>query len=182
MLSAKEEGFITQGANVNSQPFEYEKSVTLCLANETLSSAKGVVRWQLRKPDSSIAKQGEFEAATPPLESVWFDKLDFPDADMRSNYVSYSFEANGEALSSGTVLFCPPKHFNFVDPKLAVSEKDGFITVKASAYARSVEIKSEDGDLLLSDNYFDLNAEGKTVKVLGGAVSNLRVRSVYDIR
>ena len=37
-------------------------------------------------------------------------------------------------------------------------------------------------DLVLSDNYFDLNGDSKTVKILRGVPENIRVRSVYDIR
>ena len=51
----------------------------------------------------------------------------------------------------------------------------------ADAYARSVEILCG-ADTLLSDNYFDMNAGERRVKVLRGEVKNLSVRSVYDIR
>ena len=51
----------------------------------------------------------------------------------------------------------------------------------AEAYARSVEIECDDGDLLLSDNYFDMNAGTRTVRILRGHGSKLRVRSVFDI-
>ena len=37
-------------------------------------------------------------------------------------------------------------------------------------------------DLVLSDNYFDLNADEKRVKVISGSTENLRLRSVYDIK
>ena len=85
-------------------------------------------------------------------------------------------------VSGGTALFCPPKHFHFADPKLQFKVEGDEITVSASAYARSVEITCDDGDVLLSDNYFDLNADSRTVKILRGTGSKFRVRSVYDIR
>ena len=53
--------------------------------------------------------------------------------------------------------------------------------VSADAYAKSVEILNQNEDLILSDNYFDLNADSKTVKVISGSVDKLRLRSVYDI-
>lgn len=56
-----------------------------------------------------------------------------------------------------------------------------YITVSADAYAKSVEILNQNEDLILSDNYFDLNADSKTVKVISGSVDKLRLRSVYDI-
>ena len=47
---------------------------------------------------------------------------------------------------------------------------------------KSVEILNENEDLVLEDNYFDLNANEKRVKVISGSTENLRLRSVYDIR
>ncbi len=55
------------------------------------------------------------------------------------------------------------------------------ITVSAKAYARTVFIESEDADLLLSDNGFDLNGSSRTVRILRGKADNIRVRSVYSI-
>lgn len=59
-------------------------------------------------------------------------------------------------------------------------EKDT-ITVTAKSYAKSDEILNENEDLILSDNYFDLNGDSKTVKVLRGDTDKIRLRSVYDI-
>ena len=50
------------------------------------------------------------------------------------------------------------------------------------AYARSVEIDSPDSDFILSDNYFDMNAGSKTVKIVEGTPKTIKLRSVYDIR
>ena len=36
------------------------------------------------------------------------------------------------------------------------------ITVTAQAYAKSVEIRNEEDNLVLSDNFFDMNAGTKT--------------------
>ena len=84
-----------------------------------------------------------------------------------------------ELISEGTVLFCPPKHFDFTDPKLSVKVKGDNITVSAKAYAKSVQIKNENDDLVLSDNFFDLNGGEKTVKVLSGNIDKISVRSVF---
>jgi beta-mannosidase len=56
------------------------------------------------------------------------------------------------------------------------------ITVTADAYARSVEIASEDGSLVLEDNYFDMEPGSRTLRILRGGADTLIVRSVYDIR
>ena len=79
------------------------------------------------------------------------------------------------------MLFCAPKHFRFTDPGLTCTVAGDKITVSAKAYARTVFIESEDPDLLLSDNGFDLNGGSRTVLVLRGKADNIRLRSVYSI-
>ena len=56
-----------------------------------------------------------------------------------------------------------------------------YITVSAKAYAKSVEIQNGSDDLILSDNFFDMNAGTVTVEVLSGDTRALKLRSVYDI-
>lgn len=113
---------------------------------------------------------------------MWLDKKDLPGADLYENYVSYDCFLDGTAISGGTVLFTAPKQFHFRNPHLQVRHKDGYIIVIADAYARCVEILNEDDTLLLSDNYFDMNAGETRVKILHGKAEGLKVRSVYDIR
>ena len=182
MISAKEEGFLTQGANVNKEPFEYEKSVALSVSNETLQPISGVVTWALRTSDACIVKKGSHEITVESLSSLWLEKIDFSDKDMYRHYVSFEFIQNNEVVSEGTVLFCPPKHFAFAHPKLDVRAEGDTITVNAESYAKSVEIYDDEGALLLSDNFFDMNAGKKAVKIIRGLVGNIHVRSVFDIR
>ena len=56
------------------------------------------------------------------------------------------------------------------------------ITVTADTYAKSVEIQNKNQDLVLSDNYFDLNGGSKTVKILRGDATGIHIRSVYQIK
>ena len=55
------------------------------------------------------------------------------------------------------------------------------IIVSAEAYAKSVEILNENEDMVLEDNYFDMNAGEKRVRIISGEPVGLKVRSVYDI-
>ena len=66
--------------------------------------------------------------------------------------------------------------------ELEVTLEGDEIVVKAAAYAKSVEIQSPDSDFILSDNFFDMNAGEKRVKVIEGEVGELLVRSVFDIK
>ena len=90
------------------------------------------------------------------------------------------------------MLFVPPKHYHFADPKLeiVVDEAAGTITVTAAAYAKGVEICG-DGDLVPEDNFFDMEPGSRTLKVLRWSSEEgpsadfgrqIRVRSVFDIR
>ena len=83
---------------------------------------------------------------------------------------------SGREVSRGTVLFCPPKHFKFMDPANARREGDELV-VTAKAYARSVEILAG-ADTVLSDNYFDMNAGERRVKILRGTPGDATARSV----
>ena len=118
----------------------------------------------------------------PALTSVWLDKVEFPDVDIYSEYISYDLVKDGEIISGGTVNFSYPKYFRYENPNLTYTVNGDEITVTADAYAKSVEILNENEDLILSDNYFDMNAGTKTVKVESGDITKLRLRSVYDIR
>ena len=88
---------------------------------------------------------------------------------------------DGKTVGEGSVLFCAPKHFRFADPQLEVSLDGDEVVVTAHAYARSVEIAAG-ADTVLEDNYFDMNAGERRVKILRGEGKTVAVRSVYDIR
>ena len=100
----------------------------------------------------------------------------------KKNYFYYEFAVDGKVVSNGSCLFTKPKHFAFENPKLKVLAKGNEITVSASAYAKFVKISNKDDDLVLSDNYFDMNKGKVTVKVVSGSVKGLSATSVYDVR
>lgn len=118
----------------------------------------------------------------PALANTWLDRVDLPDIDIFEQYVSYSVYRDGALLSDGTVNLTFPKYFHYQDPKLAAHVEGDEIVVSAAAYAKSVEIQNANEDLVLSDNYFDINGGERRVKILSGDVYGLRLRSVYDIR
>lgn len=189
LLSCEEEGILTQDTNPNAQPYEVKKSIRLNIANETMEDRRVRVQWSLRDNRAEILRGGETVVTVPALSAVWLDREDCADAGLYENYVSYECRDAESAcgreediLSRGTVLFCPPKHFRFADPELTVKAEGDEILVTARAYAKSVEIRNEAEDLLLSDNCFDMNGGTRRVRILKGEPVGLRVRSVYDIR
>ncbi|MBQ7482320.1 MAG: glycoside hydrolase family 2 protein [Lachnospiraceae bacterium] len=182
MISCEEESLLTQTMNVNAEPFEVKKSIHLSVANETMGEKCGTVMWQLRSNDGSVIREESEEISVGALSSKWLDTVGLPEADLYANYVSYQLISADEVISQGTVLFCPPKHFKFVDPKLAVRLEGDEIVVTSSAYAKSVEIRNDNDDLILSDNFFDLNGDERRIKIIKGEPAGLSVRSVYNIR
>ena len=181
LLSCREEGTLSQNTNVNAEPFPLKKRAQLNVSNETMSAQRVTVRWALRDATAHVIKSGEQTLSVDALSAVDLPELNFDQADQFSQYFSYELWQGGDLISQASVLFTAPKHFNFVDPELRARRAGDEIVVSASAYARSVEIDCEQGDLVLEDNYFDMNAGERRIKILRGDGQGLRVRSVYDI-
>ncbi len=182
LVSCEEEGMLTQNPNVNAEPFPLKKSARLNVSNEMRKTFRGLVRWSLRRPDASVIREGSCAVTVPALSALWLDKMDFSDQDTYGCYFAYSLENEGGApAGSGTVLFCAPKHFRFEDPQLEAQADGEAVTVTAKAYARSVEIQCGP-DTLLEDNFFDMNAGTRRIRILRGKPGPVTVRSVYQIR
>lgn len=178
LISCEEKGYLDQRVSVNDEADPIKKSIRLNVQNETMDSHELEVRWQLRNSKAAVIEEGAENITVEPLSTKWFEEKDMDQADLHENYVSYQVLENGDVISEGTVLFCPPKHFKFADPELKVTVEGDEIVVSAEAYAKSIEIRNDNDDLLLSDNYFDLNAGTKRVRILGGKPEGIRVRSV----
>lgn len=161
---------------------DYETKAQLCVTNETRSDVTGVAVWALRDNTGKVLKEGSTDMTVPALSSVWLEEMDFCKTDVDHTYMSFAFLVDGASVSEGTVLFTLPKYFRFLDPKLRCEVHSDEITVYADAYAQYVEIDSPDSDFVLSDNYFDMNAGTKTVKILEGDPKTIRLRSVFDIQ
>ncbi len=182
MISAEEHGQIDQNPQINEfHPEPIIRSARLNVTNENMQPVSGVVEWALRTPDGGVVRSGEEEITVPALSAHWLEELVFDDATLNGHYLSFAFRTDGQVISEGTALFCAPKHFEFADPGLCVRPEGDEVVVSANAFARFVYIESNDPDLLLSDNFFDLNAGEKRVRVLRGRTEGLRVRSVYDL-
>ena len=182
-ITCEEHGRLDQKPFVNSLPVPVEYSAALHVANETDQTVRGTVRWQLRRPDSSVIQENEKEIEVAPYSGTWLDKEIYNDAaDEREMHLYYEFVRNGEVISSGSALFVAPKHYRFANPKLTVSADGNTVTVKSEGYAKGVCVESADGNLRLSDNFFDMEKGERTLTILGRRPEGeLSVRSVYDI-
>ena len=182
MISAEEEGELSQNPKINEyHPAPLEKSFRLNVCNETLRDVTGEVVWALRTPDGEIVRQNQQTLTIPAMSAKWLDKVDCADASLTGHYVSFAFVVDDVAVSEGTCIFCAPKHFEFVDPRLTVETCGDTLVVTSHAYAKQVWLESEDADLLLDDNAFDMNPGTKVVRVVRGTAEKARVRSVWDL-
>ncbi|MDD6036558.1 MAG: glycoside hydrolase family 2 protein [Lachnospiraceae bacterium] len=181
MISCEEEGMMNSGQELVRLPFGFPKSIRLCVANESMKDEQITVKWQVRDASAKILRAEETEIFVPALTSVWLEKVELPEIDIYNEYVSFRAEKEGTAVSEGTVIFSYPKYFRYENPELKATVEGNKITVSAAGYAKSVEILNDNEDLILTDNYFDLNGDSKTVEVLSGNIDHLRLRSVYDI-
>ena len=182
LLSCEEEGILTQDSNPNAQPYDVKKSVRFNVCNESLDKHKVTVKWQLKSIKGDVKAQFEKELDVSPLSAVWMDRVELPEAELGTDYVVYELTENQIRISKETLIFCEPKNFQFQDPKLQLRVDGNSITIHSSAYARDIEILNEDEDMVLEDNYFDLEpGEEKTVRIIEGTPKGLKTRSVYDI-
>ena len=183
LVSCHEEGLVNQeDISVNTEHIDPRKTARLNVSNETMEAFAGRIDWSLRRPDASVVEEGSFDAAVPALAAVWLPEQDFTKYGPYDCYYAYRLtDRAGRTVGEGSVLFCAPKHFRFQDPALTVRLEGNEAVVTASAYARSVEIQCGP-DILLEDNYFDMNGGERRVKILRGEAKDASVRSVYDIR
>ena len=183
LISCEETGELTERPYCIEEPHPIEIGARLHVANETMNDVSGTVKWSLNLPDSTVLTQGETDVTVPSLDGIWLDYMDFGEYDEHVINLAFSFEIGGETVSDGTVIFTPPKHYAFVDPHLdiEVDKEKSTITVNSDAYAKGICIEGIDGDVTLSDNYFDMEKGSRTVMITSGNASSFRVYSVYDI-
>ena len=183
LISCHEEGTLSQMDSVNDQDaVNLKKTAQLNVSNETMQDFWGTAKWSLRRPDASVIEEGKFPVNCPALTAVWLPEQDFSRYGTYDIYYSYELlDSNSNTVGHGSVLFCAPKHFKFTDPNLTTMIEGNEIVVTADAYARSVEIQAG-ADVLLADNYFDMDAGTCRIKILRGTPERVSARSVYDIR
>ena len=181
MISCEEVCETTARTSVVMEPGPNTSTARLCVSNETKESVSGTVFWSLRDAQSRVLLEGQEAVTIPPFSVKWLDLQDFSDTAYLDNHYTFGLNADGVCVSQGSVLFTAPKHYHFADPRLSWEISGRTLTVFARAYAKSVEISSPDTDLVLSDNFFDMEAGSRTVEILEGNPKDISLRSVFDI-
>lgn len=153
----------------------------LCVTNDTQEWISGEVKWQILDSASKVIKEGREAVDTAPMTAKWLDALDMGDILPREHHIRYSLEVDGKTLFEGQRLFSAPKSHMLVDPCLECRRDGDEIVIKSRAFAKSVQIFSPDGDLILEDNFFDMEEGEKRVRILSGDADGIKVRSLYEI-
>lgn len=183
LLSCHETSENEQRPFIILEPSDFVLDARLAIQNETREKTKGEIKWQLRKNNGDIIKEGNESIEVEPLSVKWLEKMDFTEYNSRTTYFSYSYISNdGKANSKGSVLFTAPKHFSFEEPVFSYEIKGDTIILEANTYAKSVWIYSDDEDFLLEDNFIDINKEKVEIKILEGNPKSLKFKSIYNIR
>ena len=190
LVSCEETSTVSEGILVNSEKTDFTPSIRLNISNETMSDKELTLEWELRDAAGKMISPERHDIKTrdakeiriAALSAIWLEKVSFPGNDIYSNYVSFRIKEKGKILSAGTAFFVPAKYFHFKDPDLkitVVSEKE--LMVNAKTFAKNVEIRNKNDDLVLEDNFFDMDPGQRIIKVKRGQLDGLTVRSVYDI-
>ncbi len=181
MISCEETGELSERPFCIAQPAPIRKSAKIHVANETMSPVTGTVKWAIRTADSKILQEGTQKVTVEALSGVWIPEIDLAEYDELKVYISYQFEQDGKVISENTSLFTAPKHYGFLNPELSWRREGDELVITAANYAKNVAIEGIDGDVRLSDNFFDMNAGEKRIQIVEGEATDFKLVSVYDI-
>lgn len=179
---------------------EEGSNVEIHVTNETKETVNARIEWKLRKNTSEVLQEGTVIANVDGLkanlcETLSFEKL-LTKGNRRNTYVECTLFVNDKEISSTTLLFVKPKHFNFLNPELTFEVNETSetfeISINAHAFAKYIELDLKTADCKFNDNYFDLSkGTKKTITVKKESLSKaldlaafkqeLSIRSVFDI-
>ena len=183
LISCEEHGLTQHKGNINAQKGTYKEecSYKLCVTNDTRSEISGLVAATVRDAQGNVLASSERCVKVPARSVLWLEEQPF-DFDSHTAHLQYTFEVNGQIVSEGCALFAPPKHYALQDPALTVYREGNEMIVTSAAFAKGVFIEGLDGDVILSDNSFDMEPGEKRVRILSGDASEFTVTSVFDLK
>lgn len=174
--------------------------VDLYITNDSMNRIKGEIEWKFRNADGTVLSGDKISVELEKLTAKSFVHLDFTNClvgeQKRNNYLEFSLLIDGKCVSNGEVLFVKPKHFVWKQPNISFSIEESLeefkITLMSLYYAGFVELEHVNGDIIFSDNYFNLSP-GNTKEILINKEdleaqlnidelrNGLRARSIFDI-
>lgn len=171
LLSCEEKGEMDQRPFVTMEPREIETSIRLNLSNETMSAVKATVSYRLYDGNGRVKKRGSKKLECPALSTVWCDRVVFDGVDVHRDYVCYYLDG----VLQGTAVFCAPKHFEFSSSGLKVVREGDELVVTADCFTKGVGIEAVGNDFVLEDNYFDMEAGTRRLRIVEGNPDVVRI-------
>lgn len=181
LLSCEETGEIQEMQYCIMEPRPIRKAIRLNVANETREQIAGTVKWQLRDASSIVIMSAEKNVEVEPLSAYWLEEESFQLCDLKKHHITYQFVVDGECVSEGTSLFTYPKYYEYEKPNLSYVCNGDEIVIQSDCFAKNIEIEAVDGDVVLSDNYFDMEKGTKTVKIQSGRGCKFELRCLNDL-
>ena len=182
LLSCEENGLMQHRGNINAQSGTYKTACgyKLCVTNDTTSEISGSVIASVCDAQGNVLQTCERSITVPALSAQYLDEQAF-DYDPYTAHLHYALIVDGQTLSEGCALFVPPKHYAFVNPALTVRREGRELIITSDAFAKGVFVESIDGDVILSDNSFDMERGEKRLQILSGDANGFTVISVFDL-
>ncbi len=175
--------------------------VKFVISNETTQDKTCYIDYKIRKNTGDVILEHRGEYIVSQLSSKNCIEVDFAEYAQKDNcynhYLEYTlYDQDGNEISSGTQLFCKPKHFEFLDPQISynVHECENGFTLNFTTpnYAKYVTIDSSDFDFVASDNCFDLSKDfGRQIFISKSDISkevtvsdfqSLSIITAFDIK
>lgn len=154
----------------------------LCVTNDTLKGVNCIVKCYVKDSLGGVKREWQEEIFVPSLDKKWLDKAIIKDLDVKTEHLQMVLEIDGEIISEDCILFTEPKNHVFINPEITYNIIGDEIIVKANAFAKYVMLEGVDCDLILSDNFFDMEKGEKRVKILKGSATALTVKTLFDIQ
>jgi beta-mannosidase len=165
-----------------------DREVSIYVTNDTSKLYRAKLCWMLYDGDI-IVMGSEKSIEIESFSAYEYLKLDFRniiDADEKKRYLlEFSLVIDSEVISTDTVLFVPPKYYEFNPPKLKAEIEEAqdkfLISVTSKSFAKNIELDFKSLDGVFSDNYFDLTpGQRKKVEIRKKDLS--RPASLEDIK
>ena len=171
--------FATIRLECGLQPENRGWYVFFSVDNETTAQKHLLINWSLRDGKGRIKREETIAASIPALRKMRLDGTFLQDVSENEDVLCYQLFDGCKPIDLSAKTFTAGKHYCFKDPELSYSVEGDELIVKAKAFAQGVEIFG--GEVQLSDNFFDMPAGERRIKILGGDTDNLQLHSVYDL-
>ncbi|MCD7731393.1 MAG: glycoside hydrolase family 2 protein [Oscillospiraceae bacterium] len=176
-------------------------NLVINVSNERTAEFTGMIKWRLRRNTSEILAEGELDGiSVPPLSAknclILTNEMTGADKNVYGEvYLEIMLLHNSAIISSLTYMYCLPKQFEFLDPKITfktdtIADKYR-ITLNSESFAKGVCLDFDETDCVFSDNWFDMHGQEVYVLVNKDMLppnytakdidEKLKVRSYYDL-